>query len=121
MSKTKFRKGERVIDTRKPPLVAATYEGMTGTVTNPTPDCGYIRIRLDSQQPCEKGILWPEDALAPCPPDVDNFHRRIYTLYNMTHNEIAALRLALEHVNYRDDVLTDEMVQKLLNELPTLP
>jgi len=52
---------------------------------------------------------------------VDNFHRRIYTLYNMTHNEIAALRLALEHVNYRDDVLTDEMVQKLLNELPTLP
>jgi len=54
MSKTKFRKGERVIDTRKPPLVAATYEGMTGTVTNPTPDCGYIRIRLDNQQPCER-------------------------------------------------------------------
>jgi hypothetical protein len=132
MSKNQFRRGQRVVClTKEGQPNPATADGRPwvqvevwryGSVTNPKVDSfGSIRVRMDSQQDYETGFGRREIDVRPAPDDRNEYERRHYDLRYLTHDQIAALKTALERVNYRDDTLTDDMVQTLLRTLPTLP
>lgn len=93
----------------------------TGSVTNPNDRFGYVRVRMDSQHGYENGNGYHSDKVRPDTTGRTEYELRSYDLRYLRHNDIAALKLALENVNMRDDVLTDEVVQKLLLKLPRLP
>jgi len=133
MTKTtnKFRRGQRVIVRQSEydySLRTSVEHWRYGIVTTPAVALNrwatskdYVRVRLDSRHEWENGQEFLLTQVEPAPDGRTEFELRKYDLHRITHDEIAALQLALEHVNHRDDVLTDDMVQKLLSRLPRLP
>ena len=129
MSKNQFRRGQRVIVRRTKYFPGGNSEVWRyGAVTNPSVRLNqwqatneYVRVRMDSQQPWETGYEVLETDVKPAPDATTEYQLRHYELRHMSHTDVAAIRLALENVNLRDDVLTDETVQRLLHNLPELP
>jgi hypothetical protein len=105
----KFRRGQRVS--------VNWYDRKTrlGTITNPKPSWGgYIRIRMDRQQPYETGESHLESNVEPYYGSEDEFQTRVYNLWPIPHAEIEALTDILKMSKH-------PLAATLLKRMPALP
>lgn len=128
MTPKKFKRGMRVrldyTHTNPAMAKASSWQGKLGTIINPDAETwqhhqtkAWVRqvtVRLDDQQPHERGVRLNEADLILDTSGDNQFNQRHYTMHWLTHDQVALMRRLCEQEG------TDES-EALLKRIPTLP